>query len=112
MSSAFLLLSARSLSLLQPASQLLSLAGATWRLHSEWNPKTDKHLPVNYDITDFVEGKRACKMKLQEEMGLPVNGGIPLVAFIGRLDPQKGADILMAAVPEVRAFGQDGAVGS
>ncbi len=34
-------------------------------------------------------------MKLQEEMGLPVNGNIPLVAFIGRLDPQKGADILM-----------------
>ena len=31
----------------------------------EWNPKTDKHLPVNYDITDFEAGKRACKMKLQ-----------------------------------------------
>ena len=28
-------------------------------------------------------------------MGLPVNGDIPLVAFIGRLDPQKGADILL-----------------
>lgn len=67
----------------------------------DWNPKTDKHLPVNYDVTDFDEGKRQCKMKLQEEMGLPVNGNIPLIAFIGRLDPQKGADILLAAAPEL-----------
>ena len=61
----------------------------------EWNPKTDKHLHANYDITDFEQGKRLNKMKLQEEMGLPVNADIPMVAFIGRLDPQKGADILM-----------------
>ena len=62
---------------------------------SEWNPKVDQHLPVNYDITDFEEGKRACKMALQKELGLPVNGDIPMIAFIGRLDPQKGADILL-----------------
>lgn len=67
----------------------------------DWNPKTDKHLAFNYDITDFVEGKRRNKMKLQEELGLPVNGDIPLVAFIGRLDPQKGADILLGAAPEL-----------
>ena len=36
----------------------------------------------------------------QRELGLPVNEHIPLVAFIGRLDPQKGADILL----EVRGF--------
>lgn len=30
-----------------------------------------------------------------------MNGNIPLVAFIGRLDPQKGADILLAAAPEM-----------
>ena len=65
---------------------------------SEWNPKTDKHLPKNFDITDFEEGKRACKMKLQEELGLQVNADIPMVAFIGRLDPQKGADILLQVI--------------
>jgi glycogen synthase len=68
---------------------------STFLLFSEWNPKTDKHLFANYDITDFEEGKRQNKMKLQEELGLPVNADIPMVAFIGRLDPQKGADILL-----------------
>lgn len=37
--------------------------------HSEWNPKTDKHLPHNYDVEDFVEGKRRNKMKLQVRDG-------------------------------------------
>ena len=67
----------------------------------DWNPKTDKNLPFNYDLENFEEGKRQCKMKLQEEMGLPVNGDIPLIAFIGRLDPQKGADILLQAAPQL-----------
>ena len=46
-------------------------------------------------------------MKLQEELGLQVNADIPMVAFIGRLDPQKGADILL----QVRAPLVEGAVG-
>ncbi|KAG2500469.1 hypothetical protein HYH03_002036 [Edaphochlamys debaryana] len=67
----------------------------------EWNPATDPHLPANYDTTDFVKGKARCKMELQRELGLPVNEHIPLIAFIGRLDPQKGADILLGAAPEL-----------
>mmetsp|Transcript_28797 Transcript_28797/g.73405 ORF Transcript_28797/g.73405 Transcript_28797/m.73405 type:complete len:610 (-) Transcript_28797:1027-2856(-) len=64
----------------------------------EWDPASDPHLPANYSDQDFVEGKAACKKALQQELGLPVNPDIPLVAFIGRLDPQKGADILLEAV--------------
>lgn len=45
------------------------------------------------------EGKAACKEALQKELGLPVNKAIPLVAFIGRLDPQKGADLVLGAAP-------------
>lgn len=66
---------------------------------SEWDPASDPHLPVNYDASSFREGKAACKAALQAELGLPVDASIPLIAFIGRLDPQKGADILL----EVRA---------
>jgi starch synthase len=65
----------------------------------DWNPAVDKHLPKNYNITNFKEGKRACKMALQEELGLPVNADIPLIAFIGRLDYQKGADIVLQVCP-------------
>lgn len=32
---------------------------------------------------------------LQRELGLPEDPDVPLFAFIGRLDPQKGADILL-----------------
>jgi glycogen synthase len=61
----------------------------------DWNPASDEHLPQNYNITNFKAGKRACKMALQEELGLPVNADTPLIAFIGRLDYQKGADIVL-----------------
>uniref|UniRef100_A0A7R9Z6Q7 Starch synthase, chloroplastic/amyloplastic n=1 Tax=Chlamydomonas euryale TaxID=1486919 RepID=A0A7R9Z6Q7_9CHLO len=69
--------------------------------NDEWNPSTDKHLKHHYDATTFQEGKRLNKQALQEELGLPVNSGIPLIAFIGRLDPQKGADILLEAAPRL-----------
>lgn len=31
----------------------------------------------------------------QEELQLPIDPDAPMVAFVGRLDPQKGADILL-----------------
>ena len=50
----------------------------------------------------------------QKELGLPVNKDIPLIAFIGRLDPQKGADILLGAAPSLLQYNnvQVGAVGA
>ena len=40
---------------------------------------------------------------LQAELGLPVDPKIPLFAFIGRLEEQKGVDILISALPKVLA---------
>jgi granule-bound starch synthase len=40
------------------------------------------------------------KEALQAEAGLPVDRDVPLIAFIGRLEEQKGSDILAAAIPE------------
>jgi starch synthase len=73
--------------------------------HRDWNPATDKHIYQTYDITNFTEGKKANKVALQEELGLPVDPDIPLIAFIGRLDYQKGADIVMQAAPWMMAQG-------
>jgi len=39
------------------------------------------------------------KEALQAEVGLPVDRNIPLIGFIGRLEEQKGSDILSAAIP-------------
>lgn len=66
----------------------------------EWNPAIDKHIPQTYDINTFIEGKAACKKAMQIELALPVDEHVPLVAFIGRLDNQKGADILMEAAKQ------------
>jgi starch synthase len=63
--------------------------------YSEWNPATDPYLGGhNYNVDTFAPGKRACKAALQQEMGLPVVEGQPLVAIVGRLADQKGFDLV------------------
>ncbi|MCO5552877.1 hypothetical protein L7F22_006396 [Adiantum nelumboides] len=67
----------------------------------EWDPSTDKHLEVNYDSTTVLEAKPALKEALQAEVGLPVDPNVPVLGFIGRLEEQKGSDILAEAVPGI-----------
>ena len=43
--------------------------------------------------------KPLIKEALQAEVGLPVDKNIPLIGFIGRLEEQKGSDILAEAIP-------------
>ncbi|CAI5511493.1 unnamed protein product [Closterium sp. Naga37s-1] len=66
----------------------------------DWNPATDKHIPSQYTAADLA-GKAACKGALQQELGLPVRPDVPLIGFIGRLDWQKGPDVIQAGVPEL-----------
>lgn len=63
---------------------------------TEWNPKTDKYVPVKYDRNTVFEGKTAAKAALQAELGLPVDPTTPVFGYIGRLEEQKGVDILLA----------------
>ncbi|CAG9461329.1 unnamed protein product [Pedinophyceae sp. YPF-701] len=71
----------------------------------DWAPETDRFLPTNYGLEDFKEGKKANKLALQKELGLPENPDVPMVAFIGRLDQQKGTDILLESLPWLMAQG-------
>lgn len=66
----------------------------------EWSPETDKFIDVHYDATTVTEAKSLLKEALQAEVGLPVDRNIPLIGFIGRLEEQKGSDILVEAIPE------------
>lgn len=63
-----------------------------------WNPRTDTALVTTYDVNTFVEGKRLCKLQLQEKVGLAKDPDIVLVAFVGRLTTQKGIDMILEAV--------------
>jgi starch synthase len=69
-----------------------------------WDPAADPHLPTHFTASDLA-GKAECKAALQKEMGLPVNPAAPLVGTVGRLDPQKGVELLLEAIPAlVREF--------
>jgi starch synthase len=66
-----------------------------------WNPQIDAYLHGhNYGPESFVEGKRACKATLQQEVGLPPVPDQPLVAMIGRLADQKGFDLVAKLIPQ------------
>lgn len=69
---------------------------------TEWSPELDAHLKsdgyTNYSMDTLETGKAACKAALQKELGLPDRSDVPMVGFIGRLDHQKGVDIIADAM--------------
>ncbi|KAF8390190.1 hypothetical protein HHK36_024712 [Tetracentron sinense] len=69
----------------------------------EWSPQFDFHLTsdgyTNYSLETLQIGKPQCKAALQKELGLPVRENVPLIGFIGRLDHQKGVDLIAEAIP-------------
>ena len=70
-----------------------------------WNPATDVSLPLRYGgradrarrVASFVQGKAAAKADLATRHGLAEAGTRPLLGMIGRLDPQKGFDLVAGA---------------
>ncbi|KAK2649956.1 hypothetical protein Ddye_017445 [Dipteronia dyeriana] len=66
----------------------------------EWNPLTDKYTSVKFDASTVTDAKPLVKESLQAEVGLPVDKNIPVIGFIGRLEEQKGSDILVEAIPQ------------
>ena len=81
--------------MLRHRSEVLSgiMNGVDYRV---WNPETDPHIPTNYSIDSWREGKTACKSALQTELGLPAESDRPLIGLVGRLVDQKGFDLVRA----------------
>jgi len=72
---------------------------------SEWNPLLDTHIAANYDLGPGMEAaKAACKAALQAELGLPVRADVPLIGFIGRLDWQKGPELIAESIDRLMAM--------
>lgn len=59
---------------------------------AEWDPSTDRSLARPFD-KDSLDQRVENKTALQEEVGLPLDKNVPLLVFIGRMDPQKGVDL-------------------
>ena len=68
-----------------------------------WDPRHDPALPVQFGI-DNLGGKHVCKSALRVELGLSESAG-PLIGAVSRLAPQKGLDLLLDCVPQIRAAG-------
>lgn len=58
----------------------------------------DRFLSFKYNAATVEAGKSFAKAELQREAGLPVDPTAAVFGFIGRLEEQKGVDILLAAV--------------
>jgi glycosyltransferase involved in cell wall biosynthesis len=75
-----------------------------------WSPVADPYLPraARYDAAGLEAGKAEAKRRLQRQLGLREDPSAVLLAFVGRLEPQKGADVVLAALP--RLLGPPGAL--
>lgn len=67
-----------------------------------WDPATDPVLAANYAHGDLA-GKRTCRADLCTRHGLDPGG--PIFGMVGRLDPQKGFDLVAAAARDLIAIG-------
>jgi len=64
-----------------------------------WSPEIDRLIPAQYSPADLT-GKRACKLELLREMGLPAdNPERPLIGIVSRFAPQKGFDLIAGLAP-------------
>ena len=68
-----------------------------------WDPATDVFLPpaMRFTVQSSLAGKAAAKSELQRRLGLPQSSSAPLVGFVGRLDMQKGVDVVFSAAPQL-----------
>jgi starch synthase len=62
-----------------------------------WDPSTDQALSARFSVSTLAE-RPANKLALQREFGLAEDPRTPLLAFIGRMDQQKGIDLIIEAL--------------
>lgn len=65
--------------------------------YNVWNPEVDPHIAKRYSTTS-LQDKYVNKEALRNRLWLRQDFK-PLIAFVGRLDPQKGVDLIFHTVP-------------
>lgn len=68
--------------------------------YDEFNPETDQLLAKNFNVNS-IENRMENRHALQEEFGLPIDDDVLLMGFVGRLDYQKGIDLIVDVLPHV-----------
>jgi starch synthase len=70
--------------------------------YDEWDPWRDRYLPVHYD-RDHLAAKTQLKRRFLARLELDSTPDVPLAGLVGRLAPQKGIELIDAALPRVLA---------
>jgi starch synthase len=68
--------------------------------YEELNPATDTLVEHNYDINS-LDLRAENKQALQKEFNLPENPDVPIFGFVGRVEKQKGVDLLVSTLRKV-----------
>jgi starch synthase len=69
-----------------------------------WDPSRDGAIAAPYDANDRT-GKAACREDLCARVGFDGADPAPILGVVGRLDPQKGFDLVAGAAPALAADG-------
>jgi starch synthase len=69
-----------------------------------WDPATDGLIAAPFDADD-QSGKAACRADLCARVGFDPRDRAPILGVIGRLDPQKGFDLVAGAAPALARGG-------
>jgi starch synthase len=80
------------------ASRLENLGGIVNGIdETMWDPAADMQIPAQFSIAT-LDNRINNKRSLLEKLNLDPDPAIPLLAFIGRMDQQKGIDIALEAL--------------
>lgn len=67
-----------------------------------WDPQMDSYLPIGYDDENYKKGKTLCKNFLRKEVGLDETSDLPLVGIVSRITYQKGLDLAVYAIEQLK----------
>ena len=68
--------------------------------YAQWSPATDANLVARYEAEDD-SNKGRCKSALLLDLEMSIDPDRPLLVSLGRIDPQKGSDLLAEAIVSI-----------
>ncbi|MFH1825491.1 MAG: glycogen synthase GlgA [Candidatus Firestonebacteria bacterium] len=68
--------------------------------YNQWNPETDKNLPLTYNIAS-ISKKLEIKKHLLNKFNIPFNINTATIGLVTRLDNQKGIDIFIESIDDL-----------
>jgi starch synthase len=72
--------------------------------YNTWSPEKDQLIYSRYSSNN-LRGKALCKYQLLKQCSLDFERGKPIVAYIGRLDHQKGIELIISIIRSLLDYG-------